>query len=105
MSPILGVSILFIILFLVLGLILKQTTLFAEKVFIYETRVADKSKQNSIIYTGVFVPIVIYTLVTREGYKINVDNRAYDSLNIGDHIWVSEYSNGAHKLEPKPVPM
>ncbi len=93
------ITILLTTLVLALFVLSKETTVFAKKETVYQTRVQDKKRQSSVIYAGVFVPTVIYYLITEEGKWVTVGDKDFKRLNIGDPIWVSKYSNGKHKLE------
>ena len=71
----------------------------ARRIRTFKTRVADKFERNSMIYTGVFIPIVLKYLVVEMGVEIKVRSPDYRSIEVGDTVWVSKYSNGSYRLE------
>jgi len=71
----------------------------ARKVRTFQTRVVDKFERNSMIYAGVFVPLVLQYLVVEMGVEMNVRSSDYRNVDIGDTVWVSRYSNGSYRLE------
>ena len=95
------ISILLITIVTLTIMISKETTIFAKKISTYQTWIRDKKQQSTVIYSGVFIPMVLYYFVTEEGINVNVTHRTFNRLAVGDSIWVSKYSNGKHKLEPK----
>lgn len=74
-------------------------SLTARKVKTFKTRVVDKFERNSMIYTGVFIPIVLQYLVVEMGVEVKVGGLDYRRTGIGDTVWVSRYSNGSYRLE------
>ncbi len=52
-----------------------------------------------MIYTGVFIPIVLQYLVVEMGVEVKVGGLDYRRTDIGDTVWVSRYSNGSYRLE------
>lgn len=52
-----------------------------------------------MIYTGVFIPIVLQYLVVEMGVEVKVGGLDYRRTGIGDTVWVSRYSNGSYRLE------
>ena len=74
-------------------------SLTARKVKTFKTRVVDKFERNSMIYTGVFIPIVLQYLVVEMGVEVKVGGLDYRRTDIGDTVWVSRYSNGSYRLE------
>ena len=71
----------------------------ARKVKTFKTKVVDKFERNSMIYTGVFIPLVLQYLVVEMGVEVKVGGLDYRHTDIGDTIWVSRYSNGSYRLE------
>jgi hypothetical protein len=71
----------------------------ARKVKTFQTRVVDKFERNTMIYTGVFIPIVLQYLVVEMGVEMNVRSSDYRNFDIGDTVWVSRYSNGSYRIE------
>lgn len=71
----------------------------ARKVKTFKTKVVDKFERNSMIYTGVFIPIVLQYLVVEMGIEVKAGGLDYRRADIGDTVWVSRYSNGSYRLE------
>ena len=71
----------------------------ARRVRTFKTRVVDKFERNSMIYTGVFIPIVLKYLVVEMGVEMKVRSSDFRRADIGDTVWVSRYSNGSYRLE------
>ncbi len=71
----------------------------ARRVKTFQTRVVDKFERNTMIYTGVFIPIVLQYLVVEMGVEVKVGNFDYERTIIGDTVRVSRYSNGSYRLE------
>jgi hypothetical protein len=71
----------------------------SKRVNTYSTTIYDKEVRNSMIYAGVFVPIVYYLLNVDMGIEVNVNKSTFDRLGIGDRVQVARYSNGKYKLE------
>ncbi len=71
----------------------------ARKVRTFQTRVVDKFERNSMIYAGVFIPLVLQYLVVEMSVEVKVGGLDYRHTDIGDTIWVSRYSNGSYRLE------
>jgi len=65
----------------------------------YETTIIDKRQQQTVIFTGVFIPVKMLILETTELHQLNVQKRDYDRINIGDRVMVTRFSNGQHKLQ------
>ncbi len=65
----------------------------------YETTIIDKREQQTVIFTGVFIPMKMLILESTELNQLNVKKRDYDRINVGDRIMVTRYSNGQHKLQ------
>jgi hypothetical protein len=83
----------------VLVVAIAYPSLTARKVKTFKTRVVDKFERNSMIYTGVFIPIVLQYLVVEKGVEVKVGGLDYRRTDIGDTVWVSRYSNGSYRLE------
>ena len=86
------------ILLLVLALVLRSTV-FAKPTGTYETIIINKREQNTVIYTGVFIPIKQLILETTEIHQIIVKKHEYDRISIGDRVTITRYSNGQHRLQ------
>ena len=71
----------------------------ARRVRSFKTRVVDKFERNSMIFTGVFIPIVVKYLEVEMGVELKVRDSDYRSIEVGDTVWVSRYSNGSYRLE------
>jgi hypothetical protein len=74
-------------------------TVFAKPTGTYETTVIDKREQNTVIYTGVFIPLKQLILETTELHRIHVRKQVYDRIKIGDRVTVTRYSNGSRRLQ------
>jgi hypothetical protein len=71
----------------------------ARRVRSFKTRVVDKYERNSMIYTGVFIPILVKYLEVEMGLEVKVRSSDYRRIEVGDTVWVSKYSNGSYRLE------
>ena len=71
----------------------------SRKVMAFETVVVDKYESRSMIYTGIFVPIVNQYLVVEMGVEVKVGSSDYRRVEIGDTVCVSRYSDGSYRLE------
>ena len=78
---------------------LARSIIFAKPTGTYETIIIDKREQQTVIYTGVFIPMKMLILETTELHQINVRKRDYDRINVGDRVMITRYSNGQHKLQ------
>ena len=74
-------------------------TVFAKPTGTYETTVIDKREQNTVIYTGVFIPQKQLILETTELHQIHVKKHEYDRIRIGDKVIITRYSNDRHRLQ------
>ena len=92
-------SVIGVLLLLALLALYTQTTLFAKPTRTYQTRIAHKDEKQTVVYTGVFVPLKIYSITTSENQEIKVERNQYNRIKIGDIVTVTSYSNGLHKLE------
>ena len=92
------VILLAVIALLVLAIAL-QSTVFAKPTGTYETTIINKREQNTVIYTGVFIPIKRLILETTELHQIIVKKHVYDRINVGDRVTITRYSNGRHRLK------
>ena len=52
-----------------------------------------------MIYTGVFIPLVIYYLRVERGIEFRVSHTMYNSVDIGGTVSVSTYSDGSYRLD------
>ena len=71
----------------------------SKKLEVYQTTIYDKETRNSMIYTGIFIPIVQHILKVDMGIEVNVDQDMYTKLEIGDRVQVARYSNSKYKIE------
>lgn len=76
-----------------------QTTLFAKPTGTYQTKIVDKVERQTVIYTGVFIPMKVYHVLTAENREIKVDKRQYARVRLMDNVTITGYSNGLHRLE------
>lgn len=88
-----------IIVLLALGFLVLQNTLLAKPTGTYETTIIDKRVQDTVMYTGVFIPMKIYMLETTELNQLNVKKQVYDRINVGDRVTVTRFTNGKHRLQ------
>jgi len=89
----------FLFTLVVLVVAIAYPNLTARKVRTFKTRVVDKFERNSMIYAGVFIPLVLQYLVVEMGVEVKVGNFDYTRTDIGETVWVSRYSNGSYRLE------
>jgi hypothetical protein len=61
--------------------------------------VLDKKKKTTMIYTGVFIPLVIYYLRVENGIELKVSHAVYRSVDVGDTVLVSRFSDGSYRLD------
>jgi hypothetical protein len=71
----------------------------AQRLDTFYAAVLEKTQEKSIIYTGVFVPFVINYLIVETGSKVKVSKSAFNAVEVGDSVVVSEYSDGTCRLE------
>ena len=83
----------------VLVVAIAYPSLTARKVKTFKARVVDKFERNSMIFAGVFIPLVLQYLVVEMGGEVKVGGLDYRRTDIGDTVWVSRYSNGSYRLE------
>ena len=93
----------FLILFGLTGIIILIVPIFrrltAQRLDTFYAAVLEKTQEKSIIYTGVFVPFVINYLIVETGSKVKVSEAAFNAVEVGDSVVVSEYSDGTCRLE------
>jgi len=77
--------------------ILRRLT--AQRLDTFYAAVLEKTQEQSVIYAGVFVPIVINYLIVETGRKVKVSKSAFSAVEVGDSVVVSEYSDGTCRLE------
>ncbi len=87
------------ILALLLLYVVLQSTVFAKPTGSYETTIINKKVQDTVLYTGVFIPMKMYILETTELHQLKVKKQVYDRKNVGDRVTVTRYSNGRHRLQ------
>ena len=73
--------------------------LFAKPTGTYETTIIDKREQQTVIFTGIFIPMNMLILETTELHQLNVKKQDYDRIKVGDRVTVTRYSNDRHKLQ------
>ena len=71
----------------------------ARRLSTLQSTVLYKKKETTMIYTGVFIPLVIYYLRVEKGIEFNVSHATYNSVGIGDTVLVSRFSDGSHRLD------
>jgi len=76
-----------------------RTTFLAKTTGTYQTLIVDKMEKQTVIYTGIFIPLTIYSIKTNENREIQVEKNQYNRLGIGDTVTIASYSNGLHKLQ------
>ena len=69
----------------------------------FETVVVRKHEERSMLYTGVFIPVIYQYLVVELGVEVKVDKSVYDRMEVGDPVRVTRYSNGTYRMA-KPDP-
>ncbi len=87
-----------IVVLFTLALVLRSTV-FAKPTGTYVTTIINKREQNTVIYTGVFIPMKQYVIETTELHQVQVIKHVYDRIGIGDRVTVTRYSNGQHRLQ------
>ena len=88
-----------ILLISVIAVILVIFTQYKKKTGTFQTSIMDKYVRNTVIYSGIFIPIVFYVLIVDMGIEIRVNKQQYDRIQIGESVYVSLYSNGSYQLE------
>ena len=71
----------------------------ARRISIYPSTILDKREETSMIYAGVFIPLVLYYLKDEQGIEYKVSHTTYRSVDIGDTVSVSRYSDGSYRLD------
>ena len=93
----------FLFLFGLTGIIILIVPIFrrltAQRLDTFYAAVLEKTREKSVIYTGVFVPFVINYLIVETGSKVKVSKSAFNAVEVGDSVVVSEYSDGTCRLE------
>ena len=87
------------ILALVFGGIPAIRRLRARRLSTFQSTVLDKKKETTMIYAGVFIPLVIYSLSVEKGIEFKVRYATYNSVDIGDTVSISSYSDGSYRLD------
>ncbi len=97
------------ILAIVFGFVPVIRRLRARRISTFQSTVLDKKKETTMIYTGVFIPLVIYYLRVKEslsystkerqGILLQVSHAVYRSIDIGDTVSISKYSDGSYRLD------
>ena len=87
------------ILAVVFGVVPGIRRLRARRIFTFQSTVLDKKKETTMIYAGVFFPLVIYYLRVEKGIEFNVSHAMYTSVDIGDMVSISTYSDGSYRLD------
>ena len=84
-------------LLIILAPIIRHLT--AQRLDTFYAAVLEKTQEKSVIYSGVFVPFVINYLIVETGSKVKVSKAAFNAVEVGDSVVVSDYSNGTCRLE------
>ncbi len=71
----------------------------ARRVSTFQSTILDKREETSMIYAGVFIPLVLYYLKDEQGIEYKVSHTTYRSVDIGDIVSVSRYSDGSYRLD------
>jgi len=71
----------------------------ARRVSTFQSTILDKREETSMIYAGVFIPLVLYYLKDERGIEYKVSHTTYRSVDIGDIVSVSRYSDGSYRLD------
>jgi uncharacterized membrane protein len=71
----------------------------AQRISSFQSTILDKKKKTTMIYTGVFIPLVIYFLRVEKGIEFKVNHTVYQSVEIGDTVLVSMFSDGSYRLD------
>ena len=74
---------------------------FPKKLRTFQTIVVDKKTTSGAMLIGggtLWVPSTIHFLVLENGGHVKVDMKTFNTIQIGDAVWVSEYSNGSYRL-------
>ena len=87
---------------LILGLLLAFVPLLrrmnARRIETFQATVLDKKTRRSMIYAGVFVPIMMCYLIVEGGIEIRVSSADYNFFNVGEVVTVSRFSDGSYRL-------
>ena len=87
------------LLVLVFGVIPVIRHLRARRISTFQSTVLDKKKETTMIYAGVFIPLVIYYLRVEREIEFKVSYATYNSVDIGDTVSISKYSDGSYRLD------
>ena len=71
----------------------------AQRISSFQSTVLDKNKKTTMIYTGVFIPLVIYNLRVEKGIELQVSHTVYQSVDVGDTVLVARFSDGSFRLD------
>ena len=71
----------------------------ARRTSTFQSMVLDKKKETTMIYAGVFIPLVIYYLRVESGIEFKVSHAVYSSVDVGDTVSISNYSDGSYRLD------
>ena len=52
-----------------------------------------------MIYAGVFIPLMIYSIRVEKGREFRVSHATYNSVDIDDTVSISKYSDGSYRLD------
>ncbi len=88
-----------VLLLIVLTLIPLVRRMRAQRVSTFQAKVLEKKERTTMTYAGVFIPIVIYYLRVENGIEITVSHGMYTSVDIGDTVPISRYSDGSYRLD------
>ena len=82
-----------------LALIMSLRHLTARGLRTFRATVVGKAAERTVIYTGIFVPMAFHYVVVEGGVRVRVHKADFDSIDAGDSVMVSKYSDGSHRLE------
>ena len=71
----------------------------ARRISTFQSTVLDKKEETTMIYAGVFIPLVIYHLRVEKGIEFNASYTTYSSVDIGDTVSISSFSDGSYRLD------
>ena len=71
----------------------------ARRISTFQSTVLDKKEETTMIYAGVFIPLVIYSIRVEKGIEIRVSHATYNSVDIDDTVSISKYSDGSYRLD------
>ncbi len=82
-----------------LALIVPLRHLTARRLRTFRATVVGKAAERTVIYTGIFVPMTVHYVVVEGGVRVRVHKADFESIDAGDSVTVSEYSDSSYRLE------